>query len=72
MLAQAAPPVAAAATAAAPAAPTDSTEDHQVKRTRYSAEPDLKVVVGTGEQQQEFLVHAKYFRSCAPSTFANC
>ena len=56
--------------AAAPPPPTDSTEDHQAKRTRYSDEPDLKVVVGTGEQQQTFHVHAtvlilcsKYFRA---------
>ena len=49
-----------------PAAPpppplTDATEDRQAKRTRYSDEPDLKVVVGTAphtaEQQQTFHVH---------------
>ena len=62
------------AAAARPPLPTDATEDPQAKRTRYSDEPDLKVVVGTAphtaEQQQTFHVHAtililcsKYFRA---------
>ena len=59
--------------AAAPPPHTDATE-HQVKRMRYSAEPDLKVVVGSAEQKQMFLVHAtiliqssKYFREMLTS-----
>ena len=52
---------------------TDSTE-HQAKRVRYSAEPDLEVLVGAAEKQKTFHVHAtiliqnsKYFRDMLTS-----